>query len=145
MEDPFNLQRFVEAQRDEINIVRTELAGGRKQSHWMWFIFPQLRGLGQSWAANHYGISGSAEAEAYLDHPRLGPRLIDCTQLVNHIKGRSAEEIFGDIDAMKFRSSMTLFSVAAEDQTIFHDALEQYFSGQRDVRTIELLKRPDSR
>jgi uncharacterized protein (DUF1810 family) len=142
MQDPFNLQRFVEAQRDEIDDVRAELTRGRKESHWMWFIFPQIRGLGQSWMANRYGISGRAEAEAYLAHPTLGPRLIECTELVNRIEGKTSEEIFGGIDSLKFRSSMTLFSLAARDSTAFGDALKKYFKGQPYPRTIELLGKP---
>lgn len=138
MDDPFNLQRFVDAQRDEIDSVRAELTRGRKNSHWMWFVFPQLRGLGQSWMANHYGISGRAEAEAYVAHPTLGPRLIECTELVNRIEGKTAEEIFGGIDSLKFRSSMTLFSLAAPDSTVFDVALKKYFKGERDPRTVEL-------
>ena len=139
MDDPFNLQRFVDAQRDEIDNVRAELTRGRKDSHWMWFVFPQLRGLGHSGMANRYGISGRAEAEAYLAHPTLGPRLIECTELVNCVEGRTAEEILGGIDSMKFRSSMTLFSLVASDATTFGDALQKYFQGHPDPRTIELL------
>ncbi len=142
MEDPFNLQRFVEAQRDEIDSVRAELTRGRKDSHWMWFIFPQMRGLGHSWMANHYGISGPAEAGAYLGHPTLGPRLIECTELVNRIEEKTSEEIFGGIDSLKFRSSMTLFSLVAPDSAMFTDALKKYFKGQSDPRTIELLGKP---
>ncbi len=142
MDDPFNLQRFVDAQRGEIDDVRAELTRGRKDSHWMWFVFPQVRGLGQSWMANHYGISGRAEAEAYLDHLTLGPRLIECTELVNRIEGKTVEEIFGEIDSMKFRSSMTLFSLIAADTNTFGDALQKYFRGHPDPRTIELLGKP---
>ncbi len=145
MDDPFNLQRFVDAQRDEIDHVRAELTRGRKDSHWMWFIFPQLRGLGQSWMANHYGISGRAEAEAYLDHLTLGPRLIECTELVNRIEGKTVEEIFGGIDSMKFRSSMTLFSLCAGDTAVCSRALRKYFNGLHDPVTNELLKKGRSR
>jgi uncharacterized protein (DUF1810 family) len=142
MEDRFNLQRFVDAQRDQIDDVRAELTRGRKDSHWMWFIFPQMKGLGHSWMASHYGISGRAEAEAYLAHPRLGPRLIECTELVNRIEGKTVEEIFGGIDSLKFGSSMTLFSLAAPDSATFGEALKKYFKGQPDPRTIELLGKP---
>jgi uncharacterized protein (DUF1810 family) len=145
MEDRFNLQRFVEAQRDEIDGVRAELTRGRKDSHWMWFILPQLRGLGHSGMANHYGISGRAEGEAYLNHPTLGPRLIECTELVNRIEGRTIEEIFGDIDSMKFRSSMTLFSLVDGDKAVFSEALRKYFNGLQDPVTIERLERAGSR
>jgi uncharacterized protein (DUF1810 family) len=139
MEDRFNLQRFVDAQRDEIDEVRAELARGRKDSHWMWFVFPQLKGLGQSWMANHYGISGRAEAEAYLAHPTLGPRLIECTGLVNRIDSKTAEQIFGGIDSIKFRSSMTLFRLVEPATSAFGEALKKYFKDQPDPRTIELL------
>jgi uncharacterized protein (DUF1810 family) len=141
MDDPFNLQRFIDAQREEIDNVRHELTRGRKDSHWMWFVFPQMRGLGHSWMATHYGISGRAEAEAYLTHPTLGPRLIECTELVNRIGGRTVEEILGGIDSLKFRSSMTLFSLMPGAATVFTDALQKYFKGQPDPRTIELLRK----
>src|ERR1039458_5252614 len=110
MEDKFNLQRFVEAQRDEIDGIRAELIRGCKYGHWMWFVFPQLRGLGHSWMTNHYGISCREEAAAYLGHPALGPRLIECTQLVNRVEGHPIEQILGGADSLKFRSSMTLFA-----------------------------------
>jgi uncharacterized protein (DUF1810 family) len=142
MDDPFNLQRFVEAQRGEIDAVRAELIRGRKNSHWMWFIFPQLRHLGISSVATHYGIAGRAEAKAYLAHPTLRGRLIECTELVNRIEGKTAEEIFGDIDAMKFRSSMTLFSLVPGVAETFTEALGKYFKGQPDPLTIELLGKP---
>ncbi|HEX3741472.1 MAG TPA: DUF1810 domain-containing protein [Terriglobales bacterium] len=117
-----------------------ELKQGRKRGHWIWFVFPQIKGLGHSANSDFYGISGLPEAAAYLKHPVLGPRLIECTQLVNAVDGRSAEEIFGEIDAMKFRSSMTLFAKATPDNQIFTDALTKYFAGESDPLTIARLR-----
>lgn len=139
MEDQFNLERFVAAQEDEIDGVRLELKNGHKTGHWIWFIFPQLRGLGRSGMANHYGISSKAEAAAFLRHPVLGPRLIECTELVNSVEGRSIQSIFGEIDAMKFRSSMTLFAEADPGANVFTKALDKYFGRQQDPLTLELL------
>jgi uncharacterized protein (DUF1810 family) len=138
--DPFDLQRFVDAQRDTYSQAYAELKRGRKASHWMWFIFPQLKGLGHSYNANYFGISSLAEAKAYLEHPVLGPRLRECTTAVNAVSGRTAHEIFGSPDDIKFRSSMTLFSRATSDGSIFGEALQKYFDGQADERTVELLK-----
>ena len=132
-----NLNRFVEAQAGVIEDVRRELAAGAKRTHWMWFIFPQLQGLGQSATARLFGLAGSAEAQAYLAHPVLGPRLVDCTRLVNQVEGRSAQQIFGSPDDMKFRSSMTLF--AAIELEPFGAALRKYYAGQPDARTLEML------
>ncbi len=139
MTDAHNLQRFVEAQNPVYPRVLRELRNGQKESHWMWFIFPQLRGLGHSHMANVYGIASRLEAEAYLAHPILGARLKECTQIVNQIEGRSIEEIFGSPDDMKFRSSMTLFARAATDNKIFQDALRKYFAGQPDPLTLQQL------
>ena len=139
MSDNFNPQRFVEAQEPVFESVRAELLAGQKRTHWMWFIFPQIAGLGSSAMAQHYAISGRAEAAAYLAHPLLGARLADCTALVNAAQGRTAREIFGPIDEMKFRSSMTLFAEIAEHSGGFALALQKYFAGARDERTIELL------
>ena len=144
MEDKFNLQRFVEAQRYEIDGVRAELIGGCKYGHWMWFVFPQLRGLGHSWMAYHYGISCREEAAAYLGHPTLGPRLIECTQLVNSVEGRPIEQILGGVDSVKFRSSMTLFAEVDASTPAFTSALAKYFASQPDLLTIDLLKKADS-
>jgi uncharacterized protein (DUF1810 family) len=105
----------------------------------MWFIFPQMKGLGKSWMATEYGISGRAEAEAYLADPILGPRLVACTELVNLVEGRSAVEIFGDVDALKFRSSMTLFEAVSSGENPFAAALNKYFEGQPDRRSLDLL------
>jgi uncharacterized protein (DUF1810 family) len=134
-----DLQRFVDAQNDVYEKVSAELRAGRKQSHWMWFIFPQLRGLGHSHMATHFGISSRQEAQEYLQHPILGPRLRECTQLVNLVEGRSIHEILGSPDDMKFRSSMTLFASVAGDNQIYRDALQKYFEGKLDALTVERL------
>ena len=134
-----DLQRFVDAQNPVYEKVCEELRAGRKQSHWMWFIFPQLRGLGHSHMATLYGISSRQEAEEYLQHPILGPRLRECTQLLNFVEGRSIHEIFGSPDDMKFRSSMTLFASVAGDNQIYRDALQKYFEGKFDALTVERL------
>jgi uncharacterized protein (DUF1810 family) len=137
--DPYNLQRFIEAQDRCYERVCQELSEGYKQSHWMWFIFPQLKGLGYSAIANHYGISSLQEAEAYLQHPILGPRLRHCTDLVVRTEGRSVEQIFGDPDDLKFRSCMTLFASTAGDTAIFKDALHKFFAGKPDQLTLRRL------
>lgn len=136
--DLYDLQRFVDAQASLYAQVCAELRDGRKQSHWMWFIFPQIAGLGHSEMARRYAISSRAEALAYLAHPILGPRLLDCTRLVNQIEGRTAREIFGSPDDMKFRSSMTLFAAATSDNAVFKEALQKYFGGIGDSLTLKL-------
>ena len=141
MTDTYNLQRFLDAQRPVFEEVRSELREGRKTSHWMWFIFPQMEGLGRSELARKYAISSRAEAEAYLMHPILGARLRECTRLVNLVEGRSIEQIFGYPDDMKFRSSMTLFSHATSDNQVFKDALQKYFGGESDPLTLERLSK----
>jgi uncharacterized protein (DUF1810 family) len=138
--DPYDLGRFIEAQNRWIEQVQKELQKGHKQSHWMWFIFPQLKGLGHSAMANRYGISSGKEAEAYLKHPILGSRLRHCTSLVLSVQGRSIEQIFGDPDHLKFRSSMTLFASVDSESAIFKNALKKYFAGKPDPLTIERLK-----
>jgi len=137
--DPYELQRFVEAQADCFALVCRELQNGRKQSNWMWFIFPQLKGLGHNAMAEQYGIASRAEAEAYLAHVVLGARLRRCTKLVVAVEGRSAEEIFGFPDDMKFRSSMTLFAGVDAPGSVFSDALKKYFGGKPDQLTVERL------
>jgi uncharacterized protein (DUF1810 family) len=137
--DTHNLQRFVDAQHPIYGQVRDELAGGRKESHWMWFIFPQIKGLGTSATAQKYAISGIAEAEAYLGHPLLGFRLRECAQLVNAVNGRSIEDIFGYPDHLKFHSSMTLFARASPNDKVFTAALAKYFDGELDSKTLEQL------
>src|SRR5579863_10309707 len=139
LSDPFNLQRFVNAQNPVYEGVCVELRGGRKEGHWIWFIFPQMRGLGSSAMANAFGIASRTEAEAYLKHAVLGPRLRECTRLVNLVEGRSIERIFGYPDDLKFRSSMTLFVSVAADKQVFEDALRKYFGGEMDPLTLEKL------
>jgi uncharacterized protein (DUF1810 family) len=134
------LQRFVVAQDRVYDDVVRELRAGQKTTHWMWFIFPQVAGLGHSDMAQWFGIRSRDEAVAYLEHPVLGPRLTECTSLVSSISGRSLTEIFGSIDAMKFCSSMTLFSVVATEPNTFTAALEKYCHGKPDERTLELLE-----
>jgi uncharacterized protein (DUF1810 family) len=135
-----DLERFVQAQDSGGTYQRAvaELRSGRKTTHWMWFIFPQIAGLGRSATAQAYAISDLAEAQAYLAHPILGPRLIECAEIVAAQQGRSAEQIFGGIDAIKLRSSMTLFAHAAPDQTIFQQVIDQYYDGQ-DPQTARRL------
>jgi uncharacterized protein (DUF1810 family) len=138
--DAFDLQRFVDAQAGVFDTALGELQRGRKQSHWMWFIFPQLRGLGRSPMAHRYGIASLAEANAYLQHPILGPRLELVTQTVADLTGLSLLQIFGPPDDMKFCSSMTLFARATSDKaSVFRTALERYCGGQGDRRTLDLL------
>ena len=137
--DPYDLQRFLDAQSRWFERACEELSEGYKQSHWMWFIFPQLRGLGHSAMANRYAISSREEAEAYLRHPTLGTRLRHCTQLVMAVEGRSIEQIFGYPDDLKFRSSMTLFASTPGDNKVFNNALRKYFGGKPDQLTIDLL------
>lgn len=137
--DSYDLQRFVNAQNPVFEEVCSELRRGGKEGHWMWFVFPQLRGLGQSWMANKFGISSRGEAEAYLRHSILGPRLRECTRLVNLVEGRSIEQILGYPDNLKFRSSMTLFAHVTSDNEVFLNALQKYFDGQSDHWTLERL------
>jgi uncharacterized protein (DUF1810 family) len=137
--DPFRLQRFVIAQDPVLKRVLSELESGMKLGHWMWFIFPQIRGLGRSTTSIEYAISCREEAQAYLQHPVLGPRLKECTRLVLQVEGRSANNIFGSPDDMKFRSSMTLFADVSESGDIFKQALQKYFNGVPDPLTIERL------
>jgi uncharacterized protein (DUF1810 family) len=137
--DPYDLQRFVDAQRGVYAQAEAELRAGRKQSHWMWYIFPQIKGLGQSAMAQTYAISSGAEATEYLNHPELGNRLRECTQLVTAIDGRSIQDIFGYPDHLKFHSSMTLFARATNDNQVFMDALKKYYRSEFDHQTIERL------
>lgn len=139
-DDPDNLQRFVEAQNPLYDEVKAELRSGRKKSHWMWFVFPQISGLGHSHTARHFAISSLAEAEAYLRHPILGPRLRECTALTLSLESDSAAELFGFPDFLKFRSSMTLFSRATSDSKLFVGALEKYFGGEPDSLTLQRLE-----
>src|SRR5258706_5506885 len=139
-EDPFALERFLLAQAGVIDRVLGELRAGCKQSHWMWFVFPQIAGLGRSATALHYAIASLGAARAYLAHPVLGARLRDCTQLVLDVEGRSAHAIFGSPDDLKFHSSMTLFALAAPSEKLFQAALEKYFAGQTDAATLAQLR-----
>jgi uncharacterized protein (DUF1810 family) len=140
MSDPYDLQRFVDAQESVIDDVRAELSAGRKRTHWMWFVFPQIQGLGHSETARRYAISSVDEARAYLAHPVLGERLRVLTQIVNTLDGRSVEQIFGYPDDLKFHSSMTLFAHAASDKAPFELALNTYFGGEPDAGTVARLK-----
>ena len=133
-----NLDRFLEAQAPVIDQVRRELAAGRKRTHWMWFVFPQLAELGRSPTAQFYGVASLAEARDYLAHPVLGPRLVECTELVNQVQGRTAHDIFGSPDDLKFRSCMTLF--ASVQTAPFDDALRTYYGGAPDPLTLGLLE-----
>jgi len=139
MTDDYHLGRFLDAQGRVYDIVLEELRSGRKSSHWMWFIFPQVIGLGHSGTARDFAISSLEEAKAYLQHPVLGPRLRECTQLVLNVDGRSADQIFSYPDNLKFRSCMTLFTAATSDNRIFADALLKYFDGEPDTLTLDIL------
>jgi uncharacterized protein (DUF1810 family) len=140
--DPFNLQRFLDAQDAVYEQVLRELRAGRKTSHWMWFVFPQIEGLGFSPMATRYAISGRDEAVAYAEHTVLGPRLRECTSLVNAVEGRSIHQIFGSPDDLKFRSCMTLFRHREADWQVFQDALDKYFGGAGDPLTLARLEDP---
>ena len=139
--DPFDLKRFVRAQESDYDRALEEIAAGRKRSHWMWYIFPQFTGLGLSATSRHYAIGSLDEARAYLAHPILGPRLIECAAATLTATGRSAHDIFGSPDDMKLRSSLTLFSLVSPQNSVFHRALEKYFEGQGDERTVDLVGR----
>lgn len=141
MDDPHHLQRFVQAQAPVYGQVVDELRAGVKRSHWMWFVFPQLAGLGFSAMARHYAIASLAEAQAYLAHPLLGARLRECAQLVLAIEGRSIHGIFGAPDDLKFHSCVTLFGQAQPGEALFQRCLQKYFAGQGDPQTIALLRR----
>jgi uncharacterized protein (DUF1810 family) len=139
MSDPHDLGRFVVAQHDVYDAAVSELRAGRKTSHWMWFIFPQIAGLGRSATAQKYAIASLAEAESYLAHPLLGPRLLDCARILTQLRGRTAREIFGAVDAQKLQSSMTLFARAAAEPSVFGDVLAEYFDGVEDAATLRRL------
>ena len=137
--DPYDLDRFVAAQDGIYETALAEIRGGRKRSHWMWFVFPQLAGLGASAIAQHFAIRGLAEAQAYLAHPVLGPRLVECAETALLVEDRSAREIFGSSDDLKLRSSATLFARVSPDGSVFHRLLDQFFNGTPDSRTLDLL------
>ena len=137
-QDAFNLQRFVQAQEPVYEAVKDELARGRKRTHWMWFVFPQLAALGSSSTAKHYGIQSLEEARAYLAHPVLGARLRECCAILMAAPGRDVHEIFGYPDDLKFKSCMTLFEIAAPQEALFAQCLDQFCGGRRDERTMSL-------
>lgn len=141
MQDIYNLHRFIKAQDAVYDRVLRELSEGRKRSHWMWYIFPQIAGLGHSAMAQHYAITSKNEASAYLEHPILGQRLRQCTRLVNAVQNRRIEDIFGYPDWLKFHSSMTLFDVCGKDNAIFREALDKYYAGRPDNLTLDILDR----
>ncbi|MDH5539239.1 MAG: DUF1810 domain-containing protein [Rhizobacter sp.] len=138
-DDLFKLQRFIDAQDPVYDRVCAELAAGAKASHWMWFVFPQLAALGRSATARHFGITSRDEASAYVRHPLLGARLKQCTELMLAVQGKSALQILGPPDDLKLRSSMTLFAQVAPDEPVYRQALDKYFGGNPDARTLELL------
>lgn len=142
MTDPHNLSRFVQAQARDYEQALSEIRSGRKRSHWMWFIFPQIAGLGSSPTAQYFAIGSRAEAEAYLAHPVLGPRLIECVRTVLGLERRSASEIFGYPDDLKLRSSATLFACVSPPGSVFEQLLARHFDGKPDARTEALLDRP---
>ncbi|HOS80441.1 MAG TPA: DUF1810 domain-containing protein [Anaerolineae bacterium] len=137
-DDPYDLQRFLRAQEPIYATALAELRGGQKRSHWMWFIFPQIEGLGQSPTSKYYAIKSLAEAQAYLQHPLLGPRLQECAEAVLAIEGRSAAEIFGFPDDLKLRSSMTLFAALAGPDSVFARVLERFYDGRPDEQTLQI-------
>ena len=139
LDDPHNLSRFVQAQADDYDQALAEIRSGRKRSHWMWYIFPQVEGLGFSSTSRRYAIKSVAEAEAYLSHPVLGPRLIECVEALLGVEGRSAFEIFGSPDDMKLRSCATLFACVSPAGSVFDRLLDKYFPSGRDGKTLALL------
>jgi uncharacterized protein (DUF1810 family) len=139
IKDPFQLERFLQAQEGVYSVALSELRAGRKQSHWMWFVFPQLAGLGSSPTASYFAIKSIAEAEAYLHHSVLGPRLRECTKTLLSNNGLSASDVFGYPDDLKFCSSMTLFDHVAPANSLFADAINKYCAGQRDEKTLAIL------
>lgn len=143
--DPFNLARFLKAQERDHARALSELKAGRKQTHWIWYVLPQLRGLGTSRMSEIYGLSGLAEAQAYLAHPVLGPRLVECVEAISAHRARSAEAILGSVDAMKCQSCLTLFEAAGGGAgVVFATALELHFAGGRDARTLQLVARGEA-
>ena len=138
-DDPYDLTRFVRAQENDYEHALSEIRSGRKRTHWMWYIFPQIDGLAFSSTAKHYSIKSLAEAKAYLDHPILGPRLLECAESVVRVEGRSATEIFGSPDDLKLRSCATLFACVAPQETVLDRLLRKYYRGERDGKTLHLL------
>ena len=140
--DPFDLRRFIAAQDPVMDAVLAELRAGRKASHWMWFVFPQIQGLGSSSMARHYALASRQEARAYHEHPQLGARLQECTRLVLQVQERPVEQIFGYPDDLKFHSCMTLFAQVAPEVALYRAALQKYFAGVPDARTLESGQAP---
>ena len=140
-DDPFDLDRFVEAQSTAYDTAIGELRSGRKRSHWIWYILPQLRGLGTSQMSTQYGLQSLAEARAYLAHPLLGPRIRECVRTLNALPGNDATAVLGGIDAVKLRSCLTVFAEASQDELLFQEGLDKYFQGQPDAATLSLLRR----
>ncbi len=138
--DPYNLQRFLDAQFPLFDEVCKELRNGKKFTHWMWFIFPQIEGLGRTSTAKLYAIKSLEEAEAYINHPTLGSRLRECTELINLVENKSINRILGSPDDLKFRSCITLFTHATEDNQLFLNALEKYYNGDQDELTLQKIK-----
>ena len=136
-----NISRFLSAQQNIYTHVLKELQNGNKTTHWMWFIFPQIEGLGNSQTAKYYSITTIEEAKEYLMHPILGKRLLECTNIIAGIENKTADEIFGSIDTMKLRSCMTLFNFIAPEQKVFADVLKKYFNGEEDELTLSILKK----
>jgi len=141
--DPYQLERFVEAQDDDYERALSEIRRGRKQSHWMWYVFPQFDGLGVSATSKHYALKSVAEARAFLAHPVLGPRLLECADAVLRVDDRTATEIFGYPDNMKLQSCATLFASVSAADSVFHRLLEKYFDGEMDARTVRLIAERD--
>lgn len=140
-DDPFDLSRFTSAQEGIYDSVLAELRSGHKRTHWMWYIFPQIDGLGHSTTSKHYAIKSISEARQYLNHPVLGTRLLKCAEAVLTIDGRSVSEIFGYPDDLKFKSSMTLFAHVADPRSVFVRILDKYFDGKQDIKTLRLLEK----
>ena len=137
--DPYDLERFLQAQEEDYEQALSEITRGRKGSHWMWYIFPQFEGLGFSPTSRRYSLKSVAEAEAYLAHPVLGPRLVECAEALLRVEGVSAVEIFGSPDDMKLRSCATLFAGVSSEGSVFHRVIDKYFDGQPDDRTLRLI------
>ena len=140
-----SLERFIDAQSSMYDQALEEIRGGRNRMHWMWFIFPQFEGLGSSETSRYFAITSRAEAEAYLAHPALGRRIVDCAQAVLNVENRSAVEIFGPVDAMKLRSSATLFAAISPPGSLFHQVIDRYFDGWHDDTTLQLMQASERR
>ncbi len=138
--DPYDLKRFVRAQDGTYEVALAEIRGGRKRSHWMWYVFPQCAGLGHSETSQHYAIRSVDEAQAYLSHPVLGSRLMECVEAVLKVEGRTARDLFGSPDDLKLRSCATLFAQVSPPESVFEQVLDRYFGGERDPRTLEWLQ-----